>query len=127
MWLKSFANAFLMSGAAFALFITGQVSDHFGRRKTLILLILTTFVTAISAAFSPNFWLWLFLRWITYGSSISFISVTFVHGVEFLSGKHRSFIGLGFLSFVQFGIAFLPALAYLCKSSFWVLFYYLLT
>lgn len=119
-WLKSFGNAFLMTGAAVGLFVTGQFSDHFGRRKTLILLILTTFLAATSAAFSPDFWLWLILRWITYGSSISFLSVTFVHGVEFLSGKHRSLIGLGFLSFVQFGIAILPGLAYICKNSFWV-------
>ncbi len=111
-------NSIFMSGVAVGVIGFGVISDRFGRKITSIIGLTIQITATLAAAFTHSFGLWVTLRWIAMASSMSILTVRYVLGVEFLSGKNRAFIGVGFLTAFPIGIIVFPIIANFLRNSF---------
>ena len=113
-----YLNSIFMSGVALGVIVFGIVSDHFGRKPTTYFLLLLQMVSTLAAAFVEDFTLWVVLRWFAYFSTMSLLTVKYVLGMEFLSGKHRAYIGIGLTNFYPVGLLSYTFLGWILRDSF---------
>ncbi|KAJ6636443.1 Organic cation transporter protein [Pseudolycoriella hygida] len=83
-----------LAGAAIGSICSGWVSDRFGRRHTLMVLILMQAIFGILVAFSTSLTMFMVLRIILGFASMGVTMVSFVLVVELVSGKWRTIIGV---------------------------------
>ncbi|XP_037039783.1 organic cation transporter protein-like [Bradysia coprophila] len=92
--LASVVEMCFLAGAAVGSIFSGWVSDRFGRRHTLMVLMLMQAIFGILVAFSTSLTMFMVLRIILGFASMGVTMVSFVLAVELVSGKWRTIIGV---------------------------------
>ncbi|KAJ0969213.1 hypothetical protein J5N97_022090 [Dioscorea zingiberensis] len=98
--------------------IQGQLADaYLGRKKTIVLSCLLTAITSFLTSFSPNVWLYTFIRF-TNGFARSGIGICcLVFSTEAVGRKWRGQVGNSGFLFFTIGFLSLPLIAYPSKHS----------
>ncbi|XP_046878332.1 organic cation transporter protein [Hypomesus transpacificus] len=114
--LNNIGASIYMFGLLIGAVVFGALADKYGRRPIILvgLAIQTTF--GVGAAFAPNFYIYVILRFVV-GTTISAVIMNaFVLGTEWTGSKHRMLAGVITDYFFGFGYIILAGLAYLIRD-----------
>ncbi|KAF8090435.1 hypothetical protein N665_0476s0014 [Sinapis alba] len=117
-FLAALPSTLFFIGSIFGSGVYGYLADSwFGRKKTLLLSCLLTFVAALAISFSPNIWVYAFLRFANgfFKSGIS--SCCIVLATEVVGKKWRGQVGQYGFFFFTLGFLSLPLIGYLERKS----------
>ncbi|XP_039138681.1 organic cation/carnitine transporter 1 [Dioscorea cayenensis subsp. rotundata] len=105
-------------GSLFGSITQGQLADmYLGRKKTIVLSCLLTAITSFLTSFSPNVWVYAFLRF-TNGFARSGIGICcLVLSTEAVGRKWRGQVGNYGFFFYALGFLSLPLIAYTSRTS----------
>jgi SP family arabinose:H+ symporter-like MFS transporter len=76
--------------------VSGIISDHFGRKKTIILFSTAMSIFSIAIAFANSMTTFIILRMLAALSSVGFWTTFFVYAMEMVGGKWKAILGIGF-------------------------------
>ncbi|XP_059219579.1 putative transporter svop-1 isoform X2 [Stomoxys calcitrans] len=116
----------LMSGAAFigilcSSYVWGYLCDIYGRKPILVYTTLTGNLMSLISIFIPNFWLFVFVRFVVGIFIAGASSTTYAYLGEFVAIRHRPVV-INFTSmFVALAMTYVPAIAWLVLSMDWSL------
>ncbi|CAG0890269.1 unnamed protein product [Cyprideis torosa] len=112
-YLADFINGTFMSGLLVGVFVFGHVSDMIGRKKSMMLGIVTNIIFGIGSAFSPSVEVLMALRFVVGATCIGLFTCAFVIIMEFTGGKWRTIMGVLFQFPFSVGYMSLSLLAWL--------------
>lgn len=92
--LVNFAQTITMLGILVGNFIFGILSDKFGRRNPLIWAVLIQLISGTAIAFTPWFWVFLVLRFISAAATGGTMVTSFVLVMEIIGTKWRTTLGI---------------------------------
>ncbi|VVA95131.1 unnamed protein product [Arabis nemorensis] len=117
-FLVALPSTLFFIGSLFGSGVYGYLADSwFGRKKTLFLSCILTFVTAFAISFSPNVWVYAFLRFANGFFRSGIGSCCIVLATEIVGKKWRGQVGQYGFFFFTLGFLSLPLMAYLEKKS----------
>ncbi|CAH1780788.1 unnamed protein product [Owenia fusiformis] len=89
-WMFTLPATFQMVGLFFGAFLSGAISDRFGRKRASLGLLVLSLGSIIGGAFAENFWLFVGLRMLSTLFSIGAYTPLWVLTVEMMPPKSRS-------------------------------------
>ncbi|XP_018599449.1 solute carrier family 22 member 13 [Scleropages formosus] len=111
--LNSFGSSIYMSGLLVGAVLFGALADKYGRRCIILVGLAIQAIFGVGTAFAPNFYVYIFLRFIV-GTTVSAVIMNaFVLGTEWTGRKQRMLAGVitdysfGFGYILLAGVAFL--------------------
>ncbi|XP_073817729.1 synaptic vesicle glycoprotein 2B isoform X1 [Musca autumnalis] len=116
----------VMSAAAFigilvSSYLWGYLCDIYGRKPILMYTTLIGNAVSLASIFVPNFWLFVFLRFVVGIFIAGASSTTYAYLGEFVTLRHRPVV-INFTSmFVALAMTYVPAIAWLVLSMEWSL------
>uniref|UniRef100_A0A1J3I2W1 Organic cation/carnitine transporter 1 n=1 Tax=Noccaea caerulescens TaxID=107243 RepID=A0A1J3I2W1_NOCCA len=117
-FLVALPSTLFFIGSLFGSGVYGYLADSwFGRKKTLFLSCVLTFVTALAISFSPNVWVYAFLRFANGFFRSGIGSCCIVLATEIVGKKWRGQVGQYGFFFFTLGFLSLPLMAYLERKS----------
>ncbi|CAH2067025.1 unnamed protein product [Thlaspi arvense] len=117
-FLVALPSTLFFIGSLFGSGVYGYLADSwFGRKKTLFLSCVLTFVTALAISFSPNVWVYAFLRFANGFFRSGIGSCCIVLATEVVGKKWRGQVGQYGFFFFTLGFLSLPLMAYLERKS----------
>ncbi|CAN8235102.1 unnamed protein product [Cochlearia groenlandica] len=117
-FLVALPSTLFFIGSLFGSGVYGYLADSwFGRKKTLFLSCILTFVTALAISFSPNVWVYAFLRFANGFFRSGIGSCCIVLATEIVGKKWRGQVGQYGFFFFTLGFLSLPLMAYLERQS----------
>ncbi|CAD5317072.1 unnamed protein product [Arabidopsis thaliana] len=117
-FLVAVPSTLFFIGSLFGSGVYGYLADSwFGRKKTLLLSCVLTFVTAFAISFSPNVWVYAFLRFANGFFRSGIGSCCIVLATEIVGKKWRGQVGQYGFFFFTLGFLSLPLMAYLERKS----------
>ncbi|XP_076332507.1 organic cation transporter protein-like isoform X2 [Tachypleus tridentatus] len=115
-WMISLSQMFYMSGYLVSSFITGQLSDRFGRRPIILLSIATGSLSGILCALSPSFIIFVILRFFVALGVTGIVTSSFVLLMEIIDQSQRSTLGIAFQMGWAVGFLTLSVLAWFIRD-----------
>ena len=100
----TFISMLFMVGQFVGSLTYGMLSDKIGRKKSLVVAILTCSITSLVQAFIKNFWVYAFLRMVVGFGSVGIFTNVFVLCMETTGSKYATELGISIavrLSFME--------------------------
>ncbi|KFK41759.1 hypothetical protein AALP_AA2G168500 [Arabis alpina] len=117
-FLVALPSTLFFIGSLFGSGVYGYLADSWlGRKKTLFISCILTFVTAFAISFSPNVWVYAFLRFANGFFRSGIGSCCIVLATEIVGKKWRGQVGQYGFFFFTLGFLSLPLMGYLEKKS----------
>ncbi|KAM4633782.1 solute carrier family 22 member 6-A [Polymixia lowei] len=114
--LNNMASSIYMSGLLVGAVLFGILADKYGRRPVILLSLAIQAVFGVSAAFAPNLYVYILLRFMV-GTSVSGVIMNaFSLGTEWTGSKHRMLAGVITDCFFGLGYITLAGAAYLIRD-----------
>ncbi|CAH1778323.1 unnamed protein product [Owenia fusiformis] len=89
-WMFTLPATFQMLGLFFGAFLSGAISDRFGRKRATLGLLVLSLGAIVGGAFAENFWLFVILRMFSTMFSIGAFTPLWVLTIEIMSPKSRA-------------------------------------
>ncbi|XP_042354906.1 solute carrier family 22 member 5-like isoform X2 [Plectropomus leopardus] len=116
-WKQPFTSTVLLMGVLFGSFLSGQVSDRFGRKPVLFTNMALQATFTIAETFSPSWTVFSVFIFITGVGHCSYYLSSFVLGTEILTGKVRlMFSSMAVCLGFAVGYMLLPLVAYFLRD-----------
>ncbi|KAI8485949.1 hypothetical protein Bbelb_362700 [Branchiostoma belcheri] len=115
-WLREFAQSVHMLGYSFGAITSGALSDRYGRRPTIVWCIVLLITFSVASAFSPNYIVFVTLKFFLGAVNVSIYYTAFVLGIEVLDHSKHTMFGMSMYLFLIMGYIGLGALAYITKD-----------
>jgi len=96
-WLPVLSKIIFYSGFGVGTFIAGIVSDVWGRKISILLFSLLTFISGMVTSFMPTFISFTIMWWLVGVSAIASFTVAFVWTIELATGKWTVIFGVGMM------------------------------
>nr|XP_054774648.1 organic cation transporter protein-like [Lytechinus pictus] len=115
-YFVALAQTLYFVGAVFGSIFIGVLSDRFGRRTVTFLCLISTIMSGVGLAFSPNIIMFLVLRCIVGVTNSGIVYSAFVLANEIVGPSKRNWAGNVVWCFFSIGIMGLALLAYLIRN-----------
>ncbi|KTF86868.1 hypothetical protein cypCar_00042822 [Cyprinus carpio] len=114
--LNNIGSSIYMFGLLVGAVLFGALADKYGRRMIILIGLAVQAIFGVGVAFSPNFYIYVLLRFVV-GMTISAVIMNaFVLGTEWTGPKKRMLAGVITDYFFGFGYILLAGLAYLIRD-----------
>ncbi|XP_035474392.1 organic cation transporter protein [Scophthalmus maximus] len=114
--LNNMGSSIYMFGLLIGALMFGSLSDKYGRRNIILINLAIQAVFGVGAAFAPNFYVYIALRFVV-GTTVSGVIMNaFVLGTEWTGPKQRMLAGIITDYFFGFGYILLAGVAYLIRD-----------
>uniref|UniRef100_A0A667ZTH6 Si:dkey-119m7.4 n=1 Tax=Myripristis murdjan TaxID=586833 RepID=A0A667ZTH6_9TELE len=114
--LNNIGSSIYMFGLLVGAVMFGSLADKYGRRSIILIGLAIQSIFGVGAAFAPNFYIYILLRFMV-GTSVSGVIMNaFVLGTEWTGSKERMLAGIITDYFFGFGYIFLAGVAYLIRD-----------
>ncbi|XP_040017144.2 solute carrier family 22 member 6 isoform X3 [Gasterosteus aculeatus] len=114
--MNNMGSSVYMFGLLVGAVVYGSLADKYGRRIIILINLAVQAVFGVGAAFAPNFYVYIALRFVV-GTSISGVIMNaFVLGTEWTGPKQRMLAGIITDYFFGFGYMLLAGVAYLIRD-----------
>ncbi|XP_023223332.1 carcinine transporter-like [Centruroides sculpturatus] len=117
-WMTSLAMSVFYAGSLFGNAIYGYVGDRFGRKPTLLIIILVDFAISFISVFSPNYSFYVGCRALLGLGFPSLYRISFIMAIELMIPERRARCGMLYCIFFSFSMMLLAGIAYLIRN--WV-------
>jgi len=111
----------IFSGLATGSFVSGLVSDRFGRKKAIWFTSLTMLAAGLITSLAPWYAVFIIFWWITGTSAIACYTAAFVWTMELTTGKWKIYLGMGMNYSWPVCRLIIAALTYSIREWRWVL------
>jgi len=91
--LRKLQQQLTFMGLMCGVFISGLISDRWGRKRTMLCLLITVIIVGTASSFSPNYPTFLVGIFICGFSSLGYGTVMYVWMMEHVGGKYKTILG----------------------------------
>ncbi|XP_053618234.1 beta-alanine transporter-like [Plodia interpunctella] len=119
-WLPRTSNTLFWVGSIFGNLFFGWMSDRYGRRPTILLMILLEVPLAIAVAFPGSYWTYIVLRVVSGLFFPALYQLPYVLALELMPPLRRTYTGIVVSMLFASGMCLLALLAFLVKDWFYL-------
>ncbi|CAH0717998.1 unnamed protein product, partial [Brenthis ino] len=119
-WLPRTSNTLFWFGSIFGNLFFGWMSDRYGRRPTILLMIVLEVPLSIAAAFPWNYWVYIALRVAGGLFFPALYQLPFILALELMPPSRRTYTGIVVGMMFASGMCLLALLAYLFRDWFYL-------
>ncbi|XP_059061335.1 uncharacterized protein LOC131854220 [Achroia grisella] len=119
-WLPRTANTLFWVGSIFGNLIFGWMSDRYGRRPTILLMIYLEVPLAIAASFPTSYWSYIAVRVVSGLFFPALYQLPFVLALELMPTPRRTYTGIVVGMLFASGMCLLSLLAYTFRDWFYL-------
>ncbi|XP_050356078.1 uncharacterized protein LOC126777171 [Nymphalis io] len=119
-WLPRTSNTLFWVGSIFGNLFFGWFSDRYGRRPTILLMIVLEVPLAIAASFPGNYWTYIALRVAGGLFFPALYQLPFILALELMPPARRTYTGIVVGMLFASGMCLLALLAYLLRDWFYL-------
>jgi OCT family organic cation transporter-like MFS transporter 4/5 len=109
---RSLSQSLYMFGIMVGSFVSGILSDKFGRKKITLVAAIGQLIFGIAVAFSPSILVFTLLRWCLAVCSISLFTCGYVYCMEIIGGRWGTYVGIGLEIPWSFAYMLLPVMSW---------------